>query len=123
MKKLLVFTIILLCFTNAFGQIKDAAKEPSAMTRDQKKEGSNTAPSSEITDEEYAIYIAIFGKSNSGFVIRDKSGFYDFYKNSDMFLMENFDRLKPGTIKDFRSKNGESLQLEKKLPTKKAMRW
>jgi hypothetical protein len=102
MKKFLILTLTFLCSSVVFGQ---------------------TEKTSKITNEEYAVYMAVLGADNKDFVVENESrmdGLYskeieDEIKN---YLKISFKEIKPETLEDFEQKNKESFPIEKKFPTK-----
>ena len=87
-----------------------------ALTQNQKQNALKIL--SLITDEEYAVYMAILGKETKSFVVRNESNLLNFLEREEVLLEEDFKELKSETREDFQSKNKTSSKLERKFPTK-----
>lgn len=121
MKKILIFALIAFCSLNSFGQVKKNGKKPAKKTttaQTQKKAETPVSLSSPVSDEEYAVYIAILGDSAKLFVVLDRTAVDDFGSSGKTFFKQTFSELKPETIEDFNSKNKKSSSLERNFPTK-----
>jgi hypothetical protein len=74
------------------------------------------AQTAKVSDEEYKIYTLVLPKDKQEFIFTDKTGIDDISKNTEKsYLQDLLKELSDETFEDFKAKNEEPAQIEKKF--------